>query len=129
MGFWDSFSYKHFSYKKRCNYFELFLVIIFTCVNPSYFLANFHSCCLRTIYHIFWGSYLSYFFDNQKYNIITFRYIIHKPNESKSKFGKTYRVSWDKLKEHPFKISTLELCPGVTMSLRDADSKLLCCSG
>ena len=71
---------------------------------------------------------VSYFFDNHKYNIITFRYIIHEPNESQSKFGKTYRVSWLKLKEHYFRISALEMCLGVTMSFRDADPKLLCSS-
>ena len=46
-----------------------------------------------------------------------------------SKFGKTYRVSWLKPKEHPFKISALDICLGVTMSSRDADSKQLCSSG
>ena len=46
---------------------------------------------------------------------------IHKPNESQSKFGKAYRVSWLKSKEHPFRISALEICLGLTMSSRDAD--------
>ena len=47
--------------------------------------------------------------------------MIHKPNESQRKFGKAYRVSWFKSKEHPFRISTLEICLGLTMSSRDAD--------
>ena len=34
----------------------------------------------------------TYFFDNHKYNIITFRYKIPGQNESQSKFGKTYKV-------------------------------------
>ena len=50
---------------------------------------------------------------------------IHKPNESQSKFGKAYRVSWLKSKEHPFRISALEICPGLTMSSRDPMSALL----
>ena len=87
------------------------------------FLANFDSNCLKSI--VFWERY---FFHSHKYNI-TFRYIIHKPNVRQSKFGKTYRVSWLKPKEHPFKISALDICLGVTMSSRDADSKQLCSSG
>ena len=50
---------------------------------------------------------------------------IHKPNESQSKFGKAYRVSWLKSKEHPFRISALEICLGLTMSSRDPMSSLL----
>ena len=50
---------------------------------------------------------------------------IHKPNESQSKFGKAYRVSWLKSKEHPFRISALEICLGLTMSSRDLMSALL----
>ena len=46
---------------------------------------------------------------------------IHKPNESQSKFGKAYRLSWLKAKEHPFRISALQICLGLTMSSRDAD--------
>ena len=48
---------------------------------------------------------------------------IHKPNESQSKFGKAYWVSWLKSKEHPFRISALGICLGLTMSSRDADPK------
>ena len=55
--------------------------------------------------------------------------MIHKPYESQSKFGRTYWSSWLKPKEHPFRISALEICLGITMSPRDADPKLLCSSG
>ena len=46
---------------------------------------------------------------------------IHQSNEKGSKFGKAYRVSWFKSKEHPFRISALQICLGLTMSSRDAD--------
>ena len=39
------------------------------------------------------------------------------------------KVSCYKLEEHPFRISVLEICLGVTMGSRDADPKLLCSSG
>ena len=68
------------------------------------------------------GFWESYFFDNHKYSIIT-HWDIRKPKESQSKFGKSYRVSWLKSKEHPFRISALGICLGLTMSSRDADPK------
>ena len=46
---------------------------------------------------------------------------IHKPNESQSKFGKAYRVSWLKSKKHSFRVSALEICLGLTMSSRYAN--------
>ena len=55
--------------------------------------------------------------------------IIPKPNDSQSKFGKTYRVSWVKPKEHLFRILALAICLGVSMGSRDADPKLLCSLG
>ena len=89
------------------------------------FLANFQSFCLKKIQCVFW---VSSFFDNHKYNIITFRYIIHKPNERQSKFDKTYTVSWLKPKEHPFRISQeslvyfrfiLDLLPKIYLSNKE----------
>ena len=54
---------------------------------------------------------------------------MQKPNESQSEFGKTYRVCWLKPKKHPFRISALDVCLGITMGSRDADPKLLSSSG
>ena len=48
---------------------------------------------------------------------------------NKVSMHKCLRVSCYKPGEHPFRISALEICLGVTMGPKDADPKLLCSSG
>ena len=43
-----------------------------------------------------------------------------KENESQSKLA-NYRVSCVKPKKHPFRISVLEICVGITLSSSNAD--------
>ena len=114
--------------KLTTDFSYIFLVIIFSYVDPSYFfLENFHFCYYKNNQICFWGSY---FFDNHKYNTINFRNIIPKPNESQSKFAKTYsRVRWIKPREHPFRIPPLETCLGVATGPSDSDPMLPCSSG
>ena len=47
----------------------------------------------------------------------------------KQSIYKSLKVSCYKPEEHPFRVSALEICLGVTMGSRDADPKLLCSSG
>ena len=57
------------------------------------------------------------FFDNLKYSIILFRYVITKPSETQSKFDKTYRLRWVKPKEHPFRTPALEMSLGMAIGM------------
>ena len=46
---------------------------------------------------------------------------IHEPSQSQSKFANAYKVSWLKSKEHPFRISALEISLGLTICTSNAD--------
>ena len=72
------------------------------------FSSKFLTRSLKTMKCVFRGGY------NHKYNI-TIIYIIHRPNESRNKFGKIYRLSQIKPIEHPFRILAPEICPATQL--------------